>query len=503
MKITELYRKYVDEPPVILLEFSPGKRASLIQQFSRRHPEISERNIEWIIDRYSALLTARKRDGGDIITGEDRDIDRFIENRQGDGWTELLDLALDNTLLEDVPPALNLIDVPSTPTLVCEVNNETHNFKVWEASTRLKCLNFKKDILLSYPIYVQNNAHPVDGRRVYFWCVCDPTGESYYFRYRLGTAGEAPRSFYFIIDFNRLLTDPHHAAVIQPFQQRYGTNDLKLTSALNNGDTPMSYEELFVIYPGLRDHLNSIQFMPLDLAEKSVKELQGKQYTRLDANRAATSDSYIQRWFMANPNLNIPFKRFLALNLVRQQAFINSRDPAVFYNCSMQSKYDTTGRSGTSNCIFTFTDAELAEIGYAERHNLFFLIKMLTSKGKRNLAKNLVRLHNRMPNADLIRVDAQGNPTFRPDGELQIDNMSINNVVICEKLPQSHTSIYVELSPANRAELYSRNSQGEKISVNVTTLSQRDKDFITDMRKVIKLIQLYRESKQIHGRINR
>ena len=479
MKLNQLYSKYIKSSESLLLEFSPGKTESLVNHFYAKHPEFSIPAIKFIINKYAELLNAKKPNGTYILSQDkgQRDIDAIIA-KDGDGWNTIFELVTDNVPDEKLPKEITLL--PEEPTLVIDANG----IKVWEASTKKKC-DAIRGIIANNPKLAADMAQGV-GRNRYGWCVTFSNRTEYY-GYRVGRPQPDPvappaRSFYFIYDDNRPVEDVYHMGVIQPYVTPHITGyrsptTLMLTNALNGGDIEMDVEELLRIYPTLRDHLDKLQYVPEHPREAVIRTFIDKSYEELDPIKREESEPYVQRWFSVNTKKRMPFDKFLKLSQNYQNSFLSTRDPEVYF-------LSRRGQRQTIESSSPFYYSENTPNHYnGEVMPLRSVIQELLKNNKVNLARNIARVYNRLPNTVLIKVDADNTPILT--GGLVA--FTTDPKLILEKLPDAKITIY-----ALGDDIYYYDSQGEKkqLSDLPRALSENDKAFVEEIKKVQQLIRV-------------
>lgn len=115
------------------------------------------------------------------------------------------------------------------------------------------------------------------------WCV---TWRSDQGRTNMWGSYRNNRSFYFVIDESKSPSDKYYLSALQRVpSDDYMSRGYKLTSAKNDGDNSMTWQEIVNIYPKIENYKDKIgvrPFSPDELQEKNVvgqiNEIEGNQY---------------------------------------------------------------------------------------------------------------------------------------------------------------------------------------------------------------------------------
>lgn len=429
MNLTELYDRYTPDKSEILLEFSPAKTESLVIHFFSKHPEVTPEAIKFIVNRYSTLLTINDRAGQPVLSAASgqRDIDAIITKDGGDGWPVVFELVSDNTIPTDLPTSIT--QIPDEPVLIVDEGG----VKVYRADTHNRCKAIRS-VIFSVPVFksvyealpdAQKNAA---GVHPFGWCVTHDTANYGYYR--------PTRSFYFVIDSNRPVTDRWCISVIQPIQY---SNIPSITDMTNSSSVPSNgyttWDFIYDLYPVLRAHRQQFQFDPVHPAEKSQMEFRNIEYRDLDRSRAAKSDSYLYRWYTANTGKALPISRFLTLGREYQDKYIESRLPKMFVG-------DPNGLGYSRSSLFFETGGH----AYISLNEAF---KQLLAAGKSGIVKRIAARYSQQINEHVLELNSEGLPILTPGGEVAV----IKEPVIIERLPVSRKYIYGKLTSRGAGEL--------------------------------------------------
>ena len=175
-----------------------------------------------------------------------------------------------------------------------------------------------------------NAAKPGEGRgepaRWYHWCIAaNPDGASNLWdNYRFGKYGsDTSKSPYFVYDEDKPFSDKWHFMVIQVGQKApQGRGKYFVTSALNDGDRLMDWNEVIQLQPKLQGLENLFQFIPytqeeeLKIATADARADDFKNFKNYDAKRA-----YIMS------GKKIYAEDYLKLDKILQHLYINVRVP--------------------------------------------------------------------------------------------------------------------------------------------------------------------------------
>ena len=467
MKLHDLYSKYIKSSESLLLEFSPAKTESLVTHFKQKHPDYSDEVVKFVVKRFSELLNSKKPDGTDLLRADrnQRDIDAIIAADNDDGWGVIYDIVYNFTKPSKLPEELTKI--PGIPELIIDSNG----IKVWKANTKTKCEAIRQLIQTTPGLResfasLTPNEQNMPGAHRYGWCVTF-AGNPHYFGYREGQHGHPHRTFYFVYDENRPVTDLYHMSVVQPFLTPFVANNISypmlVTNVVNGGDLTMTFAQLEAIYPSLANHRDLIKYIPTHTAEAQEQLLMNKRYEDLDPVKRVESETYLYRWYALNPTRPIPIERFLQLSQDYQNSFIRSRSLSLFYSYNVYSPF-TSGNRYTNLPLFT-------------------ALSQIIRAGKTGIARNITGLYNSLPNARIIQVDSNNNPILDFEGAVNI----IATPVIVEKLPTSKKVVYAS---ENSIYTYEKNAEGAytKVAVNKDTLQAADKKFVEEIEAVLRLI---------------
>ena len=170
----------------------------------------------------------------------------------------------------------------------------------------------------------------------YNWCIAaNPAGASnYHSRYRFGQYGAStPKSSYLVYDTTKEVGDKWHFMVIHVAQKPQratrgeGQTPFMVTSARNDGDPFLTWDEILQVQPKLEGLESLFQFVPLSEDEQIQQALAGdanantfKNYTSYKVKRA-----YIKM----GPDKKIYKEDYLKLDPVLQHTYINVRTPVA------------------------------------------------------------------------------------------------------------------------------------------------------------------------------
>lgn len=489
MNLTELYNKYTPDKSEILLEFSPAKTESLVNHFSSKHPEIAPQAIKYIVDRYSTLLTTNDRAGLPVLSGTsgERDIDAIITKDGGDGWSVVFELVSDNTIPTDLPESIT--QIPSDPVLIIDEGG----IKVYRADTYSACEAIRS-VIFGLPTFkavydalpgAQKNS---PGTHPFGWCVTLRAAN--YSSYR------STRSFYFVIDTNRPVTDRWCISVIQPIQW---VADPYITDMKNSNDTPSNgpttWDFIYNLYPVLRAHQQQFSYNLIHPAEQAQLAFVGVQYYALNQQRALKSDSYLYRWYTANPNKSLPIQRFLTLGRDYQDNYIASRSPEMF-------TADPNDRgTGYHHSIF-HDDTPTARYGRGTMLSLSEVFKLLLDAGKMGAVKRIAALYSQQINEYTLDLDGEGLPILLPPN----DKVAvITKPIIIERLPVLRKYIYGELQSDRTPMVYIKGNnvgdpQHSNIKRSITAedlVNPADKKIYDELVKVLHTLKLFYQNKTV------
>lgn len=176
-----------------------------------------------------------------------------------------------------------------------------------------------------------NSAKPGEGRssdplRWYHWCIAaNPDGASNLWdNYRFGKYGsDTPKSPYFVYDEDKPFGDKWHFMVIQVGQKSpSGRGKYFVTSALNDGDSWMNWDEIVQLQPKLQGLENLFQFIPythdeeIKIATADARAEDFKNFKNYDAKRA---------YIMANKKIYA--EDYSKLDKILQHLYVNVRSP--------------------------------------------------------------------------------------------------------------------------------------------------------------------------------
>jgi len=483
MNLNELCDKFAPDTSKILLEFSPGKTESLIAHFLAKNPSVTRDTIAYVVNKYSELLNVNDNTGQPVISNTDglRDIDKLIAKNGGNGWSALLELIYDNAFPTDLPESITKI--PGGVSLIIDEGG----IKVYRAETHNRCMAIRQ-VIFEIPAFkaVYDNLLPSQrtsqGKHPFGWCVTFP--ETHYYSYRREGSGDT-RSFYFIIDSNRPVTDPWCISVVQP---RSMYPDRPFITDMKNSSTPPSngittWDFIYDLYPILRNH-PQLPYDEMHPAERSNEALIGKNYIYLPSEKIK-KDPYIYRWYMANPNLPLPIDRFLTLSKPYRDSYIKSRAYTAY--------------TGNPNSDSNYNGGRLFTTPSGNRVlSLREVISQLQAKNQQGLIRNIVALYSHNINNYTLEIDSDGLPIVTAIGELAV----VNEPIIIERLPTSRKYIYGKLIKSGTDGftplIYHILKSNIKVPIDPDTLTDpADKAIYDEMFTVLQVLVLYYLNKSI------
>lgn len=481
MNLHELHDKFAPNTSKILLEFSPGKMESLKTHFHNKNPSTTPDAIEYAVNRYSELLNANDPTGRPVIPDRDglRDIDMLIAKNGGNGWQELLEIVLDNTLPTRLPESITKI--PGGVSLIIDQGG----IKVYRTETHAKCIAIR-DVIFEIPAFkavyddlydVQKTHH---GRHPFGWCVTFPTTQ--YNTYR---TEEGSRSFYFVLDLNRPVTDRWCISVIQP-RERYPDNPY-ITDMKNSNDTPSNNPTTWDFIYGLYPILLNYPKLPYDVmhhTEKANAQLIDVNYVSLP-NEKTKKDPYVYRWYMSNRKKAIPIDRFLTLGREYQDFYISSRAYGMYQG-------NPNNRPDWRNGPLFLKPNSIGDLTLSES------IGQLRAANKLGLIRNIVAQYSQNINDYTLEIDSDGLPIVTAQGQLVI----VNDPIIIERLPTSRKYIYGKLIKSGRDKftpfIYHIIKPDIKVSIEPDILTDpADKAVYDEVVKVLQALVLFYLNKLI------
>jgi len=194
-----------------------------------------------------------------------------------------------------------------------------NNLKVYFGANGTQCYLIKKALIK----YRESVNDPAD----YTWCIANnPEGPSNLHQsYRFGNSGKVPKSSYIIHDLDKPSNDKWHAMVIQVSERvpQGEPGKYYLTSANNQLDTWVNWDQILKVQPKLRGLENLFIFHPFTEDEQILQQLSGqanaesfKNYTVYNVKRA-----YIRT------GKNIYKEDYAKLDALLQYTYINLRSP--------------------------------------------------------------------------------------------------------------------------------------------------------------------------------
>ena len=481
MNLTELCNKYTPGKSEILLEFSPAKTESLVNHFLSKHPEITPEAIKFIVDRYSTLLTTNDRTGQPVLLAAngERDIDGIIAKDNGDGWSVVFELVSDNTIPTGMPESIT--QIPGNPALIIDEGG----IKVYRTDTYSQCAAIRS-VIFGLPAFkavydaLPNEEKNAPGRHPFGWCVTHKT--SHYYNYR------AVRSFYFVLDTNRPVTDRWCISVVQPIKN---SNSPMITDMRNSDDDPSNghttWNFIYNLYPVLRAHQQQFSYNSIHPAEQAQFAFRGLAYYSLDEERAKRSDSYLYRWYTVNPDRGLPLNRFLTLGREYQDNYLASRLPRMFIT-------DPNNKTNYGEALFMDSVNQLRPLSFSE------IFKQLLDAGKVGVVKRIVALYSQQINVHTLDIDAEGLPIL-----LNNAVSVIAEPIIIERLPGSRKYIYGKLLNDRTPMIYIRGDdvgdpRHKNIKRSVTAedlVNPDDKKIYDELVYVLHALRLFYKNKTV------
>lgn len=170
------------------------------------------------------------------------------------------------------PHIPNIIQVSNPKKITNEMVEESK--KLWYSKTpdliidddglRVYSINSQQKAI-SYGFY-QNEAQNIQNQSRYQWCVTQSAiSRNYWTNYR----DTHELTFYFVIDESKNPeADKHFLGALQV--DPTSTSGYRLTSILNDGDNPITKDNLIRIYPKLSGHFDKLEAIPYDAGKELI-----------------------------------------------------------------------------------------------------------------------------------------------------------------------------------------------------------------------------------------
>jgi hypothetical protein len=315
---------------ILLNEYSEG---FLRTQIKRLKPQagayVSEDAIRQMLQRFDQLKTAQTTanrikelvqqhiESGDIKADErkgPKDIKRFENLKKQPfqveyyNWQDLETIV--HQFRDPSETAALKTDAPKGDAGAEEIYaNPENGLHVYFGKDTNACILFKRFLL-------QQKDAPKD----YTWCIANNRQSNLFYRYRFGAYGNKKASVYFIYDESKPSTDKWHVFVIHVNED----NKYLVTSAFNDGDRTIPWNEILKIQPKLKGLEKLFTFRPLTEDEQLYQ-------VTMDANPNdfAGYTSYNVKRAYIETGKKINMQDYIDLPAELQHAYINVRAPGA------------------------------------------------------------------------------------------------------------------------------------------------------------------------------
>lgn len=339
---------------IILNEYSEG---FLRQQIKRLKPQagvyVSEDAIRQMLQRFDQLKTSQNTasrikelvqqhvESGDIKADErnPKDIKRFENLKKQPFQVEYYNWRDLETIVHQFrdpgeTAALKSSDTVKGDTGAEEIyNNPEDGLHVYFGKDPNACIIFKKFLL-----------QQKDAPRDYTWCISNRRESNLFYRYRFGSYSSKKASVYFVYDETKPTSDKWHVFVVHVKEG----NEYMVTSALNDGDRMLSWDEILKIQPKLKGLEKLFVFRPLTEDEQLYQ-------VTMDAgpNDFTGYTSYNVKRAYIETGKKIKKEDYLNLPAELQHAYINVRAPGA---------EDLDGNTRLRKLLMIFHDQDQNEI---------------------------------------------------------------------------------------------------------------------------------------------
>lgn len=314
---------------IVLNEYSEG---FLRQQIKRLKPQagvyVSEDAIRQMLQRFDQLKTSQNTanrikellqqhiESGDIKVDprNPKDAKRFENLKKQPfqveyyNWSDLETIV--HQFRDPGETAALKSDAPKGETGAEEIySNKEDGLHVYFGQDPNACILFKRFLL-----------QQKDAPRDYTWCISNRRESNLFYRYRFGSYGSKKASVYFVYDETKPTSNKWHVFVIHVKEG----NEYMVTSALNDGDRTLSWNEILKIQPKLKGLEKLFVYRPLNEDEQLYQ-------VTMDAgpNDFSGFTSYNVKRAYIETGKKIKQEDYLELPAELQHAYVNVRAPGA------------------------------------------------------------------------------------------------------------------------------------------------------------------------------